>query len=86
MPSFIGPELQCLSSLTTYSISDYWAHTTFSGRFRRNIVGLDRPLALPEPEPTQPFGLPLSEPTYTNSIFLPLIEPIFNIFTTLKKK
>ena len=27
-------------------------------------VGLDRPLALPEPEPTRPFGLSLPEPTY----------------------
>ena len=33
MPSLIGPEMQCLSSLTTYSISDSWAHTTFI-RFR----------------------------------------------------
>ena len=28
------------------------------------ILGLDRPLALPEPEPTLPFDLSLSEPTY----------------------
>ena len=36
MPSLIGQELQCLKS-PTYSISDSWAHTTFSRRFRRNI-------------------------------------------------
>ena len=27
-------------------------------------LGLDRPLALPEPEPTRPFSLSLPEPTY----------------------
>ena len=27
-------------------------------------LGPGRPLALPEPEPTQPFDLSLSEPTY----------------------
>ena len=27
-------------------------------------VGHNRPLTLPEPEPTLPFDLPLSEPTY----------------------
>ena len=29
-----------------------------------SILGPGRPLALPEPEPTQPFDLSLSEPTY----------------------
>ena len=34
-------------------------------------VGLDRPLALPEPEPTRPFGLSLPEPTYRHRPDLP---------------
>ena len=29
-----------------------------------SILGPRQPLALPEPEPTQPFDLSLSEPTY----------------------
>ena len=32
--------------------------------YARMNLGPERPLALPEPEPTQPFDLSLSEPTY----------------------
>ena len=28
------------------------------------VLRIGRPLALPEPEPTRPFGLSLPEPTY----------------------
>ena len=31
-------------------------------------LGPERPLALPEPEPTQPFDLSLSEPTYQTNL------------------
>ena len=46
-------------------------------------VGLDRPFALPEPEPTRPFVLSLPEPTYRHRPDLPygfqLTEPENNI-------
>ena len=31
-------------------------------------LGHNRPLTLPEPEPTLPFDLPLSEPTYQHTM------------------
>ena len=40
-----------------------------------------RPLALSEPEPTQPFGIPLSEPTYLHRPYL-----YVNVLICLKKK
>ena len=38
------------------------------GRYPK--VGHNRPLTLPEPEPTLPFDLPLSEPTYLHRPYL----------------
>ena len=41
-------------------------------------VGHNRPLTLPEPEPTLPFDLPLSEPTYRHRPDLTaFLSPIF---------
>ena len=41
-------------------------------------VGHNRPLTLPEPEPTLPFDLPLSEPTYRHRPNLTaFLSPIF---------
>ena len=36
-------------------------------------LGPEQPLALPEPEPTQPFDLSLSEPTYTDLTFFDVL-------------
>ena len=51
-----------------------------------SALGLDRPLALPEPEPTRPFGLSLPEPTYrhrpnllNNNLGL-INEKVWNLF------
>ena len=43
-----------------------------------------RPLALSEPEPTQPFGIPLSEPTYLHRPYLYYLY--VNGFDLLKEK
>ena len=41
-------------------------------------LGHNRPLTLPEPEPTLPFDLPLSEPTYQHRPDLTaFLSPIF---------
>ena len=41
-------------------------------------LGHNRPLTLPEPEPTLPFDLPLSEPTYRHRPDLTaFLSPIF---------
>ena len=40
-------------------------------------IRIGRPLALPEPEPTRPFGLSLPEPEPTRPFGLSLPEPTY---------
>ena len=47
-------------------------------QFQTSVVGHNRPLTLPEPEPTLPFDLPLSEPTYRHRTDLAaILSPVF---------
>ena len=52
--------------------------------FKLFLLRPGRPLALSEPEPTQPFGIPLSEPTYLHRPYLYYLY--VNGFDLLKEK